>query len=67
MPTREALARLQQAEQNMQHAVEEQRAFIERPDRTYSAGEIEQNMRLVDNRNRSIAEYLRAFEDAAKS
>jgi hypothetical protein len=67
MPTPEALARLRQAEEQMRHAEQEQFAFIERPNRTYSAAERAENRHLLDRLNQSIADYWQAFENAARS
>lgn len=67
MPTPEALKRLRQAEERMKHAQQEHLAFIENPDRGYSAGERTENRRLLNNVNGSIADYWEAFEAAARS
>ena len=67
MPTEEALENLRSAEERMRAASEEHLAFIERPDRQFSPEERAENKRLLDNVNRTIAEYWEAFERAAKS
>jgi hypothetical protein len=67
MPTREALENLKGAEERMEAAREEHLAFIERPDRQFSTERRAENRRLLDNVNRTIAEYWEAFERAAKT
>jgi hypothetical protein len=67
MPTPEALENLSSAEKRMRAASEEHLAFIERPDRQYSPEERAENRHLLDNVQRTIAEYWEAFERAAKS
>ena len=67
MPTPEALENLKIAEKRMRDANEEHLAFIELPDRKYSPEEAAQNRRLLDNVQRTMAEYWDAFERAAKS
>jgi hypothetical protein len=67
MPTAEALARLQQADQNMKAAQQAHLAFTERPGRTFSTEERAENRRLLDRIDQSIAEYWQAFEQAAQS
>ncbi len=67
MPTEEALENLRSAEERMRAASEEHLAFIERSDRQFSPETTAENRRLLDNVNRTIAEYWEAFESAAKS
>ncbi len=67
MPTTEAIANLKRAEERMRTASEELRAFVEKPDRTFSSEERAKNRRLLDDVHRTIEEYWGAFEQAAKS
>jgi len=67
MPTPEALENLRRADERMKAAQQEHRTFIEWPDRQFSPEERAENRRLLDNVNRMIAEYIEAFERAAKS
>ncbi len=68
MPTPEALAALNRAAERMRQAQEELLAYIERPDReVFSPADRAEHQRLLDNVNRSIAEYWEAFNRAAQS
>ncbi len=67
MPTPEAIENVKMAEEHMKAAHEEHLAFLERPDRQYSREEMAENRRLLDNVNRTIAQYWETFERAARS
>jgi hypothetical protein len=67
MPTREALENLKSADERMKAAGEELGAFIEQPDRKFSPEGRAENRRLLDNVNRTIAEYWAALERAANT
>jgi hypothetical protein len=67
MPTPETLENLKVAAQRMRAASEEHLAFIERPNRQFSPEEKKEDRRLLDNVNRTIAAYWKAFERARKS
>ena len=63
MPTPEALENLRRAEEGMKLA-QELLAYLDRPDRRFSAEEREENRRLLKKVSQSLEEYFQAFEQA---
>ena len=64
MPTPEALENLRRAEEGMKLAQQELLAYLDRPDRRFSAEEREENRRLLKKVSQSLEEYFQAFEQA---
>ena len=64
MPTPEALENLRRAEEVMKLAQQELLAYLDRPDRRFSAEEREENRRLLKKVSQSLEEYFQAFEQA---
>ncbi len=67
MPTEEALRQLKLAEEKMKAAQKALFAFIEESNRDFSEKGRAENRALIDDLQKSIDNYWRAFEEAKNS